>query len=300
MYAKLRFFLIGFLIAVGCCGALQAQSGTSQAGGATVHGQVADPTGALIPGAVVTVNNASGKAVATATADASGDFAIHNVAPGSYVVMVTAPGFAPFVSPALTLEPGQSKKLDVAMAIQQAEQSVVVSDDTPTISTEAASNANSVIITGKDIDALSDDPTELQNELSALAGPSAGPNGGQIYIDGFAGGQLPPKSSIREIRVNQNPFSAEYDRLGYGRIEILTKPGTDQLHGQFFIQGNPSQFNTANPLIRTGIPSYYSYQYNGTVSGSIKKNTSFFVSAEHRNINNLSAYDAPCSATGDC
>lgn len=300
MYAKLRFFLIGFLIAVGCCGALQAQSGASQAGGATVHGQVADPTGALIPGAVVTVNNASGKAVATATADASGDFTIHNVAPGSYVVMVTAPGFAPFVSPALTLEPGQSKKLDVAMAIQQAEQSVVVSDDTPTISTEASNNANSVIITGKDIDALSDDPTELQNELSALAGPSAGPNGGQIYIDGFAGGQLPPKSSIREIRVNQNPFSAEYDRLGYGRIEILTKPGTDQLHGQFFIQGNPSQFNTANPLITTGIPSYYSYQYNGTVSGSIKKNTSFFVSAEHRNINNLSAYDAPCSATGDC
>ncbi len=309
MYSKLRYFLILILFAVGAGAGLTAQTGAATNGtdssataatGATVHGQVADPTGALIPGAVVTVNNAKGKAIATATADASGNYMMHNVPPGTYVIMVASPGFAPFVSPVITLAAGQSKKIDVSMAIEQAQQNVVVTDDTPTVSTEASSNANSVIITGKDIDALSDDPTELQNELSALAGPSAGPNGGQIYIDGFAGGQLPPKSSIREIRVNQNPFSAEYDRLGYGRIEILTKPGTDQLHGQFFIQGNPSQFNTADPLITTPIPSYYSYQYNGTLSGSIKKNTSFFVSGEHRNINNLSAYDAPCSATGDC
>ena len=69
------------------------------------------------------------------------------------------------------------------------------------------------------------------SELSALAGPSAGPNGGQIYVDGFTGGQLPPKSSIREIRVNQNPFSAQYDSLGFGRIEIITKPGGDKLRG---------------------------------------------------------------------
>jgi hypothetical protein len=75
-----------------------------------------------------------------------------------------------------------------------------------------------------------------------LAGPSAGPNGGQIYIDGFTGGQLPPKSSIREIRINQNPFSAEYDKLGYGRIEMFTKPGTDKFHGQVSVQGS-SAFN---------------------------------------------------------
>ena len=298
MNFKLRNVLFPLILFTLIIGVARAQE--SNVAGATFHGQVVDPTGALIPGTVVTVNNAKGKAIATATADAGGNFTIHDVPPGTYVVMATSQGFAPFVSQPITVAAGQSKKLDISMAIQQAEQNVVVTDDSPTVSTEAASNANSVIITGKDIDALSDDPTELQNELSALAGPSAGPNGGQIYIDGFAGGQLPPKSSIREIRVNQNPFSAEYDRLGYGRIEILTKPGTDQLHGQFFIQGNPSQFNTADPLITTPIPSYYSYQYNGTVSGSIKKNSSFFVSAEHRNINNLSAYDTPCSATGDC
>ena len=104
------------------------------------------------------------------------------------------------------------------------------------------------MISGKELEALPDDPDELQSDLEALAGPSAGPNGGQMYIDGFTAGQLPPKSSIREIRINQNPFSAEYDQLGYGRIEIFTKPGTDKLHGQLFADGNDSSFNSPNPF----------------------------------------------------
>ena len=91
-------------------------------------------------------------------------------------------------------------------------------------------------------------PMNCNRTLQALAGPSAGPNGGQMYIDGFTAGQLPPKSSIREIRINQNPFSSEYDKLGYGRIEIFTKPGTDKLHGQFMADGNDSAFNAPNPF----------------------------------------------------
>ena len=68
-------------------------------------------------------------------------------------------------------------------------------------------------------------------------------------MTGSPEGQIPPKSSIREIRVNQNPFSAEFDRLGYGRIEILTKPGTDKLHGQIEARGNDSAFNARNPIL---------------------------------------------------
>ncbi len=124
-------------------------------------------------------------------------------------------------------------------------------------------------------------PTSCRTNLTALAGPSAGPNGGQIYIDGFTGGQLPPKSAIREIRINQNPFSAEFDRIGYGRIEILTKPGTDKLHGRFYGQGNDNVFNTGNPFTAE-LPSYYSYQYNGTVSGALSKWASYFFSVEDR------------------
>jgi len=262
---------------------------------ATVRGTITDPSGALIPGTTVTVNTSAGKVVGTAKADSAGKYEFHSLAPGSYFIMAVTDGFAPFSSPAITLAAGQVKRVDVAMAIQTEQQNVVVTDESPTVSVDADSNANSMVIKGKDLEALSDDPDELSNELSALAGPSAGPNGGQIYIDGFSNGQLPPKSSIREIRVNQNPYSAEYDRLGFGRIEILTKPGTDKLHGQFMIQGNDSSFNTNDPFTKDPEP-YYSYQYNGTLNGSLSKNASFFLSAEHRAINNLTVYDTPIAA----
>src|SRR5208282_312034 len=201
---------------------------------------------------------------------------------GSYVIEAEFEGFAPFVSSPISLNDGQTKNIDIKMAIEAAEQEVVVTDEgAPTVSTEAGANSNSIVLKDKDLEALSDDPDELQNELEALAGPSAGPNGGQIYIDGFTGGQLPPKSAIREIRINQNPFSAEFDRIGYGRIEILTKPGTDSFHGRAFAQGNDNAFNTGNPFT-TNLPSYYSYQYNGTVSGPISKKASYFMSVEDR------------------
>jgi hypothetical protein len=59
--------------------------------------------------------------------------------------------------------------------------------------------------------------------------------GGQIYIDGFPGGNLPPKSAIREVCINSNPFSPEYDRPGSGRVDIFTRPGSDQFHGDFLV-----------------------------------------------------------------
>src|ERR1019366_10616997 len=111
------------------------------------------------------------------------------------------------------------------------QQITVQSESDGAVSVDASQNAGRIVIREANLDALSDDPDILADDLRALAGPSAGPDGNQIYIDGFTGGTLPPKSSIREIRINQNPFSSEFDKIGYGRIEILTKPGTDVLHG---------------------------------------------------------------------
>lgn len=272
------------LVAASGPAAVVAQSDPATA--VTIHGRITDPSGALIPGAKVRITTPDGKTVTTTTADSAGSYTVSGLKPGSYIVMATFTGFAPFQSQPITITSGQGKRVDIAMAIQVAQQNVVVTDDVPTVNVEASGNSNSIVIKGKDLDALSDDPDELSNELQALAGPSAGPNGGQIYIDGFSGGQLPPKSAIREIRINQNPFSAEYDRLGYGRIEILTKPGTDQLHGMFFAQGNDSAFNTLAPAAKS-VPSYDSYQFNGTLSGSFNKSTSFFLSAERRNIGSV-------------
>ncbi len=309
MYPKLHCFTL-FMIAIslGIASVAAAQMQTPEApppaatvtvaptaptvATASMHGHIADPTGALIPGATVTVSTSTGKTVATTTADASGAYHVNGLAPGNYIVNASYAGFAPFAIPAIQLAAGQVKRVDISMAVEVEQQSVVVTDESPAVNVEASGNANAIVIKGKDLDALSDDPDELSSELTALAGPSAGPNGGQIYIDGFTGGQLPPKSAIREIRINQNPFSAEFDKLGYGRIEILTKPGTDKLHGQFFAQGNDDAFNTGNPFI-AHLPTYHTIQFNGTLNGSLSKTASFFISAEQRNIQNVSLAYGP-------
>ena len=285
--------VVGFSISLASLLAAQAQTAATPAATATLRGHIADPTGAFIPGAKITITNALGVTVKTTTSDAAGAYSVTGLAPGSYIVQASVDGFAPFTSPTLTLEAGQSKRVEVSMAIEAEQQSVTVSDDegASTVSVDPGSNASAIVLKGKDLDALSDDPDELSNELSALAGPSAGPNGGQIYIDGFTGGTLPPKSAIREIRINQNPFSAEFDKIGYGRIEILTKPGTDVLHGRGFLQGNDSSFNTGNPFTSV-IPPYHSIQYNGTISGAINKKSSFFLSIEGRNSQDASIYTA--------
>jgi len=288
-FHSLLSFVLGLCALVGSSHAAFAQ-GQAADGTASIHGHIADQTGALIPGAIVTVTTADGKSVGTATADASGAYSVSGLAPGSYIVKTTFAGFADFQSQAIPVAGGQIKRVDVAMAIEVEQQNVVVTDDTPTVSVDAGSNASSMVLKDKDLDALSDDPDELSNELTALAGPSAGPNGGQIYIDGFTGGQLPPKSAIREIRVNQNPFSAEYDRLGYGRIEILTKPGTDKLHGQVFVMGNDSATNTGSPFL-PNVPPYYRIQYNASVSGALSKKASFYMSVEQRDNHDQAIYN---------
>ena len=161
-----------------------------------------------------------------------------------------------------------------------------------TLSTDPDSNASATVIKGKDLEALSDDPDELSSELTALAGPSAGPNGGQIYVDGFTGGQLPPKSSIREIRINQNPFSAQYDRVGYGRVEVFTKPGTDKFHGFFQVNGNANFLNTSNPFLGTTpeLP-YHTIFILGSLTGPISSKASFSLGGSHRIIQDNLIFD---------
>ena len=132
---------------------------------------------------------------------------------GKYALTVAAPGFTLYENDNVVIA-DQPLRLNVPMAIEVEQQKIQVSDTAPTIDVNPTNNAGAITISGKELEALPDDPDELQSDLEALAGPSAGPNGGQMYIDGFTAGQLPPKSSIREIRINQNPFSSEYDKLG--------------------------------------------------------------------------------------
>jgi Carboxypeptidase regulatory-like domain len=262
----------------------------------SLRGQVTDPSGSAIGTATVIVTTPSGGAV-TANTNRDGIYEIKNLAPGKYSVKIIASGFTEMDRDAIEIAAGQVQKLDAKLNIETQEEKVIVTDQAATaLDVNPASNAGAIVLQGKDLEALSDDPDELQSDLQALAGPSAGPNGGQIYIDGFTAGQLPPKASIREIRINQNPFSAEYDKLGYGRIEILTKPGTDQWHGQLFLTGTTAGLNARNPFEHLPAgedpPGYESTQFSGNIGGPLSKKASIFFNYEQRNINNLNVVSA--------
>jgi hypothetical protein len=257
-----------------------------------LRGKVVDPSGAVVPGTTVTAQPASGQPVSV-TSSADGTYELKGLAPGQYSIAAHAKGFAAFAKDGVVVAAGRPQTLDIPLDIEVAEEKVQVQDEGNTVDVNPASNASSVVLKGKDLEALSDDPDELQSELQALAGPSAGPNGGQLYIDGFTGGQLPPKSAIREIRINQNPFSAQYDKLGYGRIEILTKPGTDKYHGQFMFNENNSIFNSKNPFVPQE-PDYHSELYDGNLGGPMGKKASFFLDAQRRNINDVEVVNPQC------
>jgi hypothetical protein len=265
-------------------GQVWAQSATG-----TIAGTVTDPDGALVPSAAIVVSSGSGSA-RKLTSDAAGAFVIGRLVPGRYELKVSAKGFTAATMSDVMVTGGKTTaavvKLDISVNSE-----VNVTAETTGVSTSPDENANALVIKGKDLDALSDDPDDLQNELTAMAGPSAGPSGAQIYIDGFTGGQLPPKSSILEIRINRNPFSAQYDKLGYGRIEIVTKPGQNKLHGSFMINGDEKALNSLNPFV-TDEPSYYSTFLMGNVSGGLGKNASYFASVFQRNSQSNSIINA--------
>jgi Carboxypeptidase regulatory-like domain len=252
---------------------LTAAIAAAQQARSTLRGLITDELGAAIVGANVTLTDAAGAQKKTTT-NGEGVYNFAGLAPGKYALQASAPGFAPSESKEIDITTAR-QTLDLTLRVTIEEKVTVA--ETP-ISTEATENANQTVIGGKDLDALPDDPDELAAALQALAGPSVGPNGGQIFIDGFTGGNLPSKDSIREIRINQNPFAAENDQPS-ARIDILTRPGTDKLRGGASLNFNDESLNSRNPFAVTSSKRtpFQIRQYDMNLSGPIvAKKASFF------------------------
>ena len=250
-----------------------------------IRGKVFDVQGALIQGATVTVKDSIG-GERTALSDTAGEFSMTNIPAGNVGLTVSAPGFALYKTTEIVVTAGKTLSIDISLSITVAE-NVTVGDDEP-INTDPGANASAIVLQGKDLDALPDNDAELEAALQALAGPSAGPNGGEIFVDGFSGGRLPSKDTIREIRINQNPFSSEYDRPGFGRIEILTKPGTDKWRGEIESEFEDESLNSRNPF-SANRPPFQIRALDGNLGGPIvKKRASFFFDAEYEATDNNS------------
>jgi hypothetical protein len=265
-----KFGLIVTLIL--CSAVVLAQSSGS------ISGKIQDATGGLISKAHLTLRQGE-SVMAESESAKDGSYTFKNLRGGMYDLQVDAQGFATYSVSSVAVEDAREKQVSVTLHVATEEQ-VTVTTQTNGVSLNSDENANSTVLKGSDLDALADDPDALQTELQALAGPAAGPDGGQIYIDGYTGGQLPPKSSILEIRVNQNPFSAENDRIGYGRIDIITKPGSAKFGGHVRGSYLNSALNTSNSLASVQ-PNYQYYSGVFDVTGPITKKFSYFGASQY-------------------
>jgi hypothetical protein len=276
---------LNLLLAFALTAVLAAAQGTG-----SLRGTITDEFGGIVVGATVTLVDAAGAEKTAATND-DGLYTFTNLAPGTYTVRATTTGFGVYENAAVVVVAGRRESLDIKLSVTLEIEDVTVAAETP-VSTEAENNQSALVIKGTDLDALPDDPDDLAAALQALAGPSAGPNGGQIFIDGFTGGRIPPKESIREIRINQNPFSAEFDRLGFGRVEILTRPGTDKLRGQGNFNFGDESFNSRDPFAERRAP-FQLRNYGFNLSGPIqKRKSSFFIDFDRREADGNSIINA--------
>lgn len=246
-----------------------------------ITGVVTDQTGAVVPDATVSLSANDGTSK-TAVSDGQGRYRFRNISPGEYKITAWAAGFSVTDAASVTAVRGRTVVRNFQLQIAVTRQEVRV-QTSASMDTEPTNNASALTISDSALESLADDPDELSQDLQALSGPSAGPDGGEIFVDGFSGARIPPKSAIREVRVNQNPFSSEYERPGFGRVEIFTKPGSGEFHGEARFNFNDSAFNSMNPFA-TDKPEYQRKMIEGTFGGPLGKTASFTVEFERRNI----------------
>ena len=279
------------------CSAAAVQSGRSEStvsenspidGGITLgvlSGTVSDPSKAKLVDAHVEVQGGSIKR--EVTTDDHGRFSLP-LPTGRYTVSVTADGFRRSNSTVTLTASSGHVHIDVTLAIDAKEEQVTVASDED--DTSAAENKSAMVFKGDQLKTFSDDDSTFEQEILALAG-GTGQKPPEILVDGFSNGRFPPKNTIREIRINRNPYSAQYDQPGFGRVEVFTKPGADKLHGEFSSFGTDNVFNARNPYSPVQ-PPYYNFYLQGNLSGAINKKTSLFGSADYNDAQNNAIVDA--------
>ncbi len=226
-----------------------------------------DPTGAVVRGAAAHLTPApaaSGPEEDRVT-DGLGEFSF-TAQPGTYILTVDAPGFTSFSSAPLTLKTNGRLRIPVRLAVAGMHEQIDILDD----ETAGIDSGSSTVFEGGSLNLLSNDPATLRQQLGALAGGL----GTVIVTDGFSGGRLPPKSSIRSIRINRNQFSAFYAEPG-ARAEISTKPGGDKLHGLLNLSGTDQPWDARDPYTTVQLP-FYDFEEEGNINGPLNKRTSFF------------------------
>jgi hypothetical protein len=238
----------------------------------TVH----DPSGAVVPAALVQVRGTevpTGSVTRDVSSDGVGVAIAQELTPGKYSVTVSFRGFETRTVPDIRVRAGDNRR-DVTLAIQKLDQAVSVGRDPAASASDPNSDRFNTVLSKQQIDALPDDPDEMETVLKEMAGPGA-----TIRVDGFRGGRLPPKSHIRSIRFSRDLFAAENHGGGMVFIDIGTQPGLGPLRGGLDFTFRDGSLNARNAFADEKGPEQ-TQQYTFNLSGTLLKDrTSFSLAA---------------------
>jgi hypothetical protein len=255
---------------------------------ATLMVTVLDPSGAVVPLATVTVRaTADGPPTRVASTSEHGVATFPDLVPGPYAIQADFSGFDPGVLGNVDIRPGERKRVTVTLVLQKVEDTVTVSRDAQTVASDPRGSAFGSILTREEIDALSEDPTELAQQLLDAAGGAA-----VIRVDGFNGGTsgnaIPPKALIKSIRIARNRFAAEHHSPDFDEIEIVTQPGLGPLRGGGSWRWRDGRLSGRSPFATTRGPER-TQAWQANLGGTLVRNrASFSLSGS-----GTTAYDTP-------
>ena len=251
----------------------------------SIRGTVLDPSGAVVPDATVTLKRGKNSINPPALTGEAGDFRFDAVPEGTYSLEVIREGFGLSVTPlrigARAISP---LRIELAIATISSEIAVGAADTVP-VSTEAAENRDSATV---DLSLLERVPIFDQDVLATMTAfldpASIGAGGTQLIVNGMEVNNVGvTPSAIQEVRINQNPYSAEFARPGRGRLEIITRATASEYHGTFNFIFRDSVWNARDAFALVRAPEQRRI-FEGSLTGPLghSKSTSFLFSGERQ------------------
>jgi len=269
---------IGILLALACAAFGQNSSA------AALSGTVLDSTESGVSGAKASLSKSDGATVSTTTADVNGGFQFKAIAPGSYRIVVEHEGFDPAIVPVKVLG-GTPLRIVVHLNIATLRSEVNVTAQSPELSTETADNRDTATLTQQSMDDLPIFDQDYIGTMSRFLDSGSIATGGvTIIVDGVEADRASVSpSAVQEVKINNDPYSAEYPRPGRSRIEIITKPGGSDFHGTFNFFFRDYRLNARDPFALTR-PFEQRRIFEGNLTGPLgrSKKTSFLVSANRQ------------------
>jgi hypothetical protein len=250
----------------------------------SILGVVQDQAGATIAGARVELGAASTRGAQSTITDQSGRFEFKRIASGTYRLQVSYQGFESTTLD-VTLGSQSPAPLQVVMAIASLRQETTITSEPAKISTEASDNKDTVALSEQSLSNLPVFDQDYIGAMSRFLDPaSVGTSGVSLVVNGMEVNNLGVSpSAIKDIKINQDPYSAEYQRPGRGRIEVTTKPGSPEYHGTFNFIFRDAHLNARDPFALTRPPEQRRI-YEGYLSGPVRrsKKTSFLLSVSRK------------------